>query len=168
MMADETALLRLLLPLRKKLTVIGIIGHTQGVTSAMRPPRKPAKNMYQRLRPCWSGASSKTRISASTLAHHLSALTPDMLAPGVMKPSALCSESVISVMALTMLSFWASSAFFASSFISAERGEVPVKVWLPITRRQPLSLQACPPISSLTVHFSARGLIFWVNTTVPE
>ena len=39
------ALRRVLLRLRKKLTVIGIIGHTQGVSSAMSPPRKPAKKM---------------------------------------------------------------------------------------------------------------------------
>ena len=39
------ALRRLLLRLRKKLTVIGIIGHTHGVSSANSPPARPAKKM---------------------------------------------------------------------------------------------------------------------------
>ncbi len=38
---------RSLLFLRKKLTVIGIIGHTQGVKRATRPPRKQVKKIYQ-------------------------------------------------------------------------------------------------------------------------
>ena len=41
MAASTTDLRRLPLFLRKKLTVIGIIGHTQGVSSASRPPPKP-------------------------------------------------------------------------------------------------------------------------------
>ena len=32
--------------LRKKLTVIGINGHTQGVRSAINPPPKPRMKMY--------------------------------------------------------------------------------------------------------------------------
>ena len=32
---------------KKKLTVIGIIGHTQGVSKARKPPTKPAMNMYK-------------------------------------------------------------------------------------------------------------------------
>ena len=35
--------------LRKKLTVIGMIGHTHGVRRAMRPPRKPRKKIDHRL-----------------------------------------------------------------------------------------------------------------------
>ena len=34
--------------LRKKLTVIGMIGHTQGVSKAMKPPRIPIKKILQR------------------------------------------------------------------------------------------------------------------------
>ena len=34
---------------KKKLTVIGIIGHTQGVSKAMRPPRKPRRKIDHRL-----------------------------------------------------------------------------------------------------------------------
>ena len=32
---------------KKKLTVSGIIGHTQGVSSASNPPKNPPKNIYQ-------------------------------------------------------------------------------------------------------------------------
>ena len=45
MTAPATALRRLSLFLRKKLTVSGIMGHTQGVSRAMRPPKKQAKKM---------------------------------------------------------------------------------------------------------------------------
>ena len=34
---------------RKKLTVIGMIGHTQGVSRAMSPPRKPRRKTDHRL-----------------------------------------------------------------------------------------------------------------------
>ena len=34
---------------RKKLTVIGMIGHTQGVSRAMSPPRKPRRKSDHRL-----------------------------------------------------------------------------------------------------------------------
>ena len=34
--------------LRKKLTVIGMIGHTQGVSKAMKPPKTPIKKILQR------------------------------------------------------------------------------------------------------------------------
>ena len=43
--ASRIAFLRSFVRLRKKLTVIGIIGHTQGVSKAINPPRKPAKKM---------------------------------------------------------------------------------------------------------------------------
>ena len=33
---------------RKKLTVIGIMGHTHGVNKAIRPPTNPAKKIYSR------------------------------------------------------------------------------------------------------------------------
>ena len=33
--------------LRKKLTVIGMIGHTQGVSRAMNPPRSPSMNIFR-------------------------------------------------------------------------------------------------------------------------
>ena len=44
--ASRIAFLRSLLRLRKKLTVIGIIGHTHGVKRARNPPTSPARNMY--------------------------------------------------------------------------------------------------------------------------
>ena len=40
--------LSFLLRLRKKLTVIGMMGHTQGVNNATKPPKKPAIKMAQR------------------------------------------------------------------------------------------------------------------------
>ena len=43
------ALRRSPLRLRKKLTVMGMMGHTQGVASAMRPPMNPSPKMTQRL-----------------------------------------------------------------------------------------------------------------------
>ena len=45
--ASRIERLRDLLFLRKKLTVMGIIGHTHGVIKATRPPRKPNINMAQ-------------------------------------------------------------------------------------------------------------------------
>ena len=44
-MASRTPLRRSPERLRKKLTVIGMMGHTQGVNKATRPPTKPRKNM---------------------------------------------------------------------------------------------------------------------------
>ena len=40
------AFVRSLLRLRKKDTVIGMMGHTQGVSSARNPPSSPARKMY--------------------------------------------------------------------------------------------------------------------------
>ena len=34
--------------MRKKLTVIGIIGQTHGVSKAKRPPKKPLRRIIQR------------------------------------------------------------------------------------------------------------------------
>ena len=45
-MAERMALRRSSLRLRKKLTVMGMMGHTQGVNSARKPPSKPARKMY--------------------------------------------------------------------------------------------------------------------------
>ena len=43
--ASRIAFFRSFVRFRKKLTVIGIIGHTQGVSKAINPPRNPAKKM---------------------------------------------------------------------------------------------------------------------------
>ena len=48
-MASRIAFLRSLVRLRKKLTVIGIIGQTQGVNRAIKPPRNPAKKINNQL-----------------------------------------------------------------------------------------------------------------------
>ena len=45
-MASRTPFFLSLERLRKKLTVIGMIGHTQGVNKATSPPTNPMKNMY--------------------------------------------------------------------------------------------------------------------------
>ena len=45
--ASRIAFERSLLRLRKKLTVIGMIGHTHGVSSARNPPTNPAKKIYK-------------------------------------------------------------------------------------------------------------------------
>ena len=42
--------------MRKKLTVSGIIGHTQGVSNARRPPRKPPRKIYHSEPLCESSA----------------------------------------------------------------------------------------------------------------
>ena len=47
MRASRIDFARLLDFFKKKLTVRGIIGHTQGVSSATRPPRKQAMMIYQ-------------------------------------------------------------------------------------------------------------------------
>ena len=140
--ADVMALRRVLLPFRKKETVMGIMGHTQGVTNAMRPPMKPAMNIYHSERDCCTGSSLNTLISASTLAHHLSALTPLMLAAGVMNASEPCSESVMAVTASTTLSFFSFSASFkaSASFLTASvTGAVPLNACEPRTRKHPCS-----------------------------
>ena len=57
--------------LRKKLTVIGIMGHTQGVTSASRPPRKPRKKMaYHALPDTSLSLCPKDCNSSMTGVHH--------------------------------------------------------------------------------------------------
>jgi hypothetical protein len=49
--ASAIAFALLLFFFKKKLTVIGIIGHTQGVSSATNPPRKHIQNKYHMLCP---------------------------------------------------------------------------------------------------------------------
>ena len=51
---------------RKKLTVIGMIGHTQGVNKATSPPTKPMKNMYIHECPSPPCAPSNARSSLIT------------------------------------------------------------------------------------------------------
>ena len=46
--ASRIAFERSLLRFRKNDTVIGMIGHTQGVSKAKKPPSRPAKKIYQR------------------------------------------------------------------------------------------------------------------------
>ncbi len=86
-----------------------------------------------------------------------------------MKPSALCSESVISVMALTMLSFWASSAFFLPLFLHFCREGRGTGEGVASDHTQTAAVVAglsadfkpdCP--------FFGERLDFLVNTTVPE
>ena len=52
MMASRIAFRRSSLRWRKKLTVIGMIGQTQGVRIVMSPPTKPMRKMYQSVRLC--------------------------------------------------------------------------------------------------------------------
>ena len=54
---------------RKKLTVIGIIGHTQGVSKARSPPKKHAQNMYHNERSAMSSTSALSPSIAVTGAH---------------------------------------------------------------------------------------------------
>ena len=61
------ALERSLLRLRKKLTVMGMIGHTHGVSSARKPPTIPARKMY--IRELFWAPSSKALSSSITGAH---------------------------------------------------------------------------------------------------
>ena len=61
--------------LRKKLTVMGMMGHTQGVSNARSPPRKPSRKMAARLSSCVSPDSPMPRNS-STTGDHSSLPTP--------------------------------------------------------------------------------------------
>ena len=51
---------------RKKLTVMGIIGHTQGVSNATSPPRNPKRKIFHHA--CWAAleAASPKAASSST------------------------------------------------------------------------------------------------------
>ena len=55
-----------LLRFKKKLTVIGIIGHTQGVNNANNPPRKPVMNIYIQDMSSWPCSSPKACKSLIT------------------------------------------------------------------------------------------------------
>ena len=47
--ASRMAFFRSFVRFKKKLTVIGIIGQTQGVNKAMKPPKNPAKKINNQL-----------------------------------------------------------------------------------------------------------------------
>ena len=47
--ASRMAFFRSFVRFRKKLTVIGIIGQTQGVNKAMKPPKNPARKINNQL-----------------------------------------------------------------------------------------------------------------------
>jgi len=66
-MASLIALRRFLLRFRKKLTVMGIMGQTQGVNRAMNPPRKPVmKRIHQELSPLLLCLSPRSFSSSTT------------------------------------------------------------------------------------------------------
>ena len=61
--------------LRKKLTVMGMMGHTQGVRRATSPPRNPRPKMTQRLFPVVSFSLPKAFRRSMTGVHRAFAAT---------------------------------------------------------------------------------------------
>ena len=64
--ASRMAFERSALRFRKKLTVIGIIGHTHGVARATSPPKKPSRKIVRRERsapPCPSSSPKELSLS---------------------------------------------------------------------------------------------------------
>ena len=57
---------------KKKLTVIGIIGHTQGVSKAIKPPAKPAKKMNNQEVSVEESVVSPNAFSSATTGFHKS------------------------------------------------------------------------------------------------
>ena len=76
--ASDMAFFRLaLLRFKKKLTVMGISGHTQGVSNAMIPPAKPAMSIHHKERPVILPFIPYSRNSSITGVHRASLSTSD-------------------------------------------------------------------------------------------
>ncbi len=114
---------------RKKLTVIGIIGHTQGVTNATSPPRSPNTKMCHRVLSSvvfssnafsWSmtGLHKSASPSASPSVAVASAETADESTADPSSP-AFSAASLASAAGSTLSSSATPSAFFLLSFLSA-------------------------------------------------
>ena len=67
--ASRMPLLRSLLRFKKKLTVMGMMGHTQGVSNATNPPNIPKRKIPRRLVSLASAPSSSAFSSSITGAH---------------------------------------------------------------------------------------------------
>ena len=129
MQASLIDLLRSLPFLRKKLTVIGIIGHTQGVNRATRPPRKQVKNMYQ-SEPCEMGASEPASSYFTGVQRSDSALVSSTTGAATQSAATLSTATASVSTALSATSSTgavASSAFFSSA-LGAFTLAVPVKL----------------------------------------
>ena len=77
--------------LRKKLTVIGMMGHTQGVTSATSPPSSPNRKIFHNglsladAFPPWSNAFSSSTTGVQSLSDPATAM------PATAKESVPCT-----------------------------------------------------------------------------
>ena len=103
-----------LLRFKKKLTVIGIIGHTQGVNNANNPPRKRSKDKKKGIRDAWTYGASIVVIYvalglAITLIFGASAL------------NALSTNAIFNILFFLML------VIFAASFFGAFEIRLPSK-----------------------------------------
>jgi len=182
--ASRIAFLRSFVRLRKKLTVIGIIGHTQGVSKAINPPRKPAKKMNNQdvsvaetvVSPNafnWSmtgvqrAASSVNSLEVRT--GLFSALS--LLVTGAGTFSSATSSTTFSVSGCTAVTSSCSTSGFSTTvsaaaviFIFFLSNEKPTRSG----GRQVSSLQAINSTSPSALNLAGSvTLNFWVNETVP-
>ena len=71
-MASRIAFFRSFVRFKKKLTVIGIIGQTQGVNKATKPPKNPAKKINNQLVSAAVIVASPKAFSSSITGSHKS------------------------------------------------------------------------------------------------
>ena len=129
MQASAIDLERSLPFLRKKLTVIGIMGHTHGVKRATRPPRKQVRKIYSNDFPAISALLSFP--SKSTGAHRsgtlLSALATAGAAVRVVSAAIFeVSAGASGVSAVSVTSAAGTASSFFSSFFASFTLAVPV------------------------------------------
>ena len=86
MMASRMPLERSFERLRKKLTVIGMMGHTQGVQSATSPPKNPSMKIYHQA--IWATLASSPPMSFSSLTTGVQRLFRNVESVGVVAISA--------------------------------------------------------------------------------
>ena len=94
--------------LRKKLTVMGMMGHTQGVNRAMSPPSNPIRKMYQSERLCILWSPSSAFSSLITGCHRIESFPTS--------GAASASESTAAVSAARVSAFASSFSSSAASF----------------------------------------------------
>ena len=116
-MASRMLFLRSLLRLMKKLTVIGIIGQTQGVTSASKPPKKPKPKMTRKpllVVPCSSPPKACKRSMTG-----VQSCCAERLSIGATAICVLSGAALFGVAAESEFSNTAASIGFAPDFSAA-------------------------------------------------
>ena len=124
---------------------MGMMGHTQGVNRAMRPPAKPMRKMYHQAFPAtlWSSLP-KAAISSTTGAHHEAVRLPS--AAPVSAAAVVAAVAVLSVGAAVLSAAVDATAADVASFGAASSA----------------GLSAFGPSEPLTLHSTAvGGRQFW-------